>query len=465
MERTRFIFSVGRLILILLMFTASACEKWIVVPSPKTEISRDDVFKDDATATAALIDIYGQLYLGFAKGDISVIEAVYGDELLSHAPISSTQQFLPFYLNSVVPSNAITSTIWQSSYRMIYSTNLIIEGVNVSSTISNDVKAQLTGEALFLRAFCHFVLTNLFGDVPYVTTTDYRINSSIAKTLSAEVLEKIINDLVEAKRLLSETYPSAGRVRANRDVASALLARAYLYAKKYDQAENEATELINKTDRFQLQTDLNLVFLNASEEAIWQLPPSQERYTYEGFTLIIVAAPPGNVSLRDELYVAFENDDLRKSNWIGTITSTSGLTTWHYPYKYKENHLNPAGQEHSMVLRLAEQYLIRAESRAELNKLTGSNSAEMDLNIVRSRAGLPNTSAITKEQLLSAIEHERRVELFTEWGHRFFDLRRTGRADAVLGASKPNWLPYKALLPIPQTEILSNLKLKQNTGY
>jgi hypothetical protein len=116
-----------------------------------------------------------------------------------------------------------------------------------------------------------------------------------------------------------------------------------------------------------------------------------------------------------------------------------------------------------MVLRLAEQYLIRAEARARLGKVPESQA---DINAIRSRSGLSNTTAADPAALLLAIEKERQVELFSEWGHRWLDLKRTGRADAVLGAEKPtDWQPTDALYPIPQNEILSNPLLTQNLGY
>jgi hypothetical protein len=119
-----------------------------------------------------------------------------------------------------------------------------------------------------------------------------------------------------------------------------------------------------------------------------------------------------------------------------------------------------------MVLRLAEQYLIRAEARAAMNNLTG---AKADLDVIRVRAGLPRTTANTKEAILNAIAHERRIELFTEWGHRWFDLKRTGAIDSVMkniAIEKASiWNTNFKLFPIPQTEILLNSRLIQNNGY
>jgi hypothetical protein len=236
-----------------------------------------------------------------------------------------------------------------------------------------------------------------------------------------------------------------------------------LYSGDWANAEIQATEIINNISQYSLLSNLDSVFLKNSAEAIWQLSPVVE-YTNEG-SLFKFFAPPQFVALRNELYDTFEPGDLRRTNWTGSYTSSSKLTTWYFPLKYKESHINSTGAEYSMVLRLAEQYLIRAEARAQQGKLTGLNSAEYDINTIRVRAGLGNTTASAKEQLLAAIELERRVELFTEWGHRFFDLKRSGRLNAVLDPVKLNWDSTDALLPIPQAEILVNPKLTQNTGY
>jgi starch-binding outer membrane protein, SusD/RagB family len=465
---TKAIFKVCMLTLSLCI---SSCEDFIAVPPPATELVQENVFKDDATALAAMASVYSKLSDGdsFADGDfnsITLVESLYGDELNSFMPVASTTPRVEFYFNSVSPLNAIVSSTWSRCYTIIYECNRMLEGLD-QSVISATLKSQLSGEARFIRAFCHFYLVNLFGAVPLITTSDYRVTSKASRTSVTEVYADIITDLKEAKALLTDTYPSADRVRVNRGAAIALLARSYLYSEDFTNAEAQATEMINKTLQYKLATDLNNVFLKTSEEAIWQLLPKggAQNYTNEA-SLFILLAPPTRWALSNAVYEAFEPDDLRKIDWIGSITSSSGLTTWYYPFKYKENALNASGAEYSMVLRLAEQYLIRAEARAQLDKLIGENSASSDLNAIRTRAGLPNTTASSKEELLLAIEQERRVELFTEWGHRFFDLKRAGRLNTELSPIKVNWDDTDALLPLPQNELLLNSNLKpQNPGY
>ena len=92
--------------------------------------------------------------------------------------------------------------------------------------------------------------------------------------------------------------------------------------------------------------------------------------------------------------------------------------------------------------------------------------SQTDLNMIRNRAGLNNTAAITKEELLGAIMQERFLEFFTEQGHRWFDLKRRGEAENRLSAIKTNWKNTDIVLPIPETEIAVNPNLKpQNAGY
>ena len=116
-----------------------------------------------------------------------------------------------------------------------------------------------------------------------------------------------------------------------------------------------------------------------------------------------------------------------------------------------------------MVLRLAEQYLIRAEARARQSNITG---AQDDVNIIRKRAGLPPTTAFDQNSLITAIFHEFQIEFFSEWGHRWFNLKRSGLVDQILEIIKsPNWQPTDVLYPIPQSERQNDINLTQNVGY
>ncbi|HMG68727.1 MAG TPA: RagB/SusD family nutrient uptake outer membrane protein, partial [Chitinophagaceae bacterium] len=173
------------------------------------------------------------------------------------------------------------------------------------------------------------------------------------------------------------------------------------------------------------------------------------------------------VYLDSNLVNSFEINDQRKTNWIGKVTPTPpGTKTYYYPFKYKSATQNASVIEYNMMLRLAEQYLIRSEARAEQNNISG---AQGDLNVIRNRAGLLSTTANDIASLLSAILLERRHELFTEWGHRWLDLKRTGNADAVMDLACPSkggtWNTYWQLYPLPSYDLLQDPNLTQNSGY
>lgn len=453
-----------RYLVLILLFSVVSCKKFIAIDPPVSEIVRETVFADDKTATSAIVGIYSEMmstqaFVGF---DIGYYCAMSADELKLLFTNTDDNQF---EMNSLIPSNNnLMGSFWQPGYSYIWYANSVLEGLSNSTGVSPGVKTQLSAEAKFIRAFCHFYLTNLFGSIPYITSSDYRVNALAAKIPQAEVYDKIIQDLTEAQNDLSDDYISSGRVRPNRGAVTALLSRLYLYKEDWTNAEAEATKIINDS-RYQLETDLNKVFLSTSSEAIWQLMPvSPGSNTFE--QLYITSGSNGGLTLTDPLINSFEVSDNRYDDWIRSWTNSTGTITTIYPFKYKVENLNQPVTEYNMVFRLAEQYLIRAEARAMLNKLTGVNSAESDINIVRNRAGLNNTTATTQTELLEAMLRERRVELFTEWGHRWFDLKRMNKADAVLGPIKSGWQPTDIFYPIPQTELDRNKNLlPQNAGY
>ncbi|RZK62672.1 MAG: RagB/SusD family nutrient uptake outer membrane protein, partial [Pedobacter sp.] len=259
-----------------------------------------------------------------------------------------------------------------------------------------------------------------------------------------------------------------------------LQARAFLYQKKYVEAEAAATKVIDQSSIYSLGI-LESVFLKNSSETIWALQPVNVGVnTHEAGVYLLPADGPNNtypVYTSSYLMNSFEVGDDRKNKWMGSVTVKIGANTNTYPYpaKYKAAY-NPGGTtvtEYTIVLRLAEQYLIRAEAR---NEQGNSSGAAADLNTLRAKRRtvptvlIPNpladfSSSLTQNDLRIAVIHERQVELFTEWGHRWLDLKRTNRADEVLSGLKPNWRPTSILFPIPQTQILLNPSLLQNDGY
>lgn len=447
--------------LIIFLICTAGCRKFIDVGLPGTELSSEAVFDKEVTAKAVVAALYVKVQglAGHNQG-----WTVFGGFTADEA--NAAQDYLDgrqMNNNEIVPTNGIMSTLWTEYYNYIYQANVIIEGVAASQKLSMAAKAQFTGEALFMRAFSHYYLTCAFGSAAYITSTDYRANTIAARIPRQQVLDKIQEDLLAAKPLLPDNYSASNgeRTRVNRAVVNALLARIYLWKKDYANAAATAGALLDSTNTYAL-VPLNNVFLKNSREAILQFVPG---YTNNGGILegamFIIEGTPGTTYLRPEFVAAFEPGDQRRTNWVGTYSY--GATTWHYPYKYKiGNGTGNGTTEYSTTFRLAEMYLIRAEARVYLNDLGG---AKDDLDAIRSRAGLGGVTITTKDDMLLAVEKERRMELFAEWAHRWIDLNRTGRATAVLGTIKTGWEVTDSIFPVPQTEVLVNVNMRQNPGY
>ena len=451
-------------ILLLVTFSLGACKKYVEIPPPQNQLVADLVFTDSKTATAAVAGLYSRM-----NGFNNSFANFYGTLLPSSSADDfrygfANANFDEFRKNDLLASNSAINSLWEPVYSFIYHANSIIEGLADNNAVPDALKSQLVGEAKFLRAFYYFYLVNYFGDVPLVLDTDYKKNTSLPRTASAEVYASIIKDLVEAQASLSDSYPTAERTRVNKAAATALLARTYLYTEQWAQAEAEASKVIGDA-KYDLLQDLNAVFLKNSREAIWQLQTVNTSTTgvntWEGFSMVPFAVTSTPLyRLYPSLVTAFETEDKRKESWIKEFTNASG--TVHYPYKYKVRTSTPV-VEYSMVLRYAELYLIRAEARARQNNLEGALD---DLDMLRERAGLaPLPDNISQVDLLLAVENERRLELFAEWGHRWLDLKRTGRAIEVLSPLKPDITANDLLYPLPLSAILTNPALEQNPGY
>jgi hypothetical protein len=440
-----------------------ACEEFVNIDPPRTDLTKAVVFKNDATANAAMIDIYyGMMLTGFASGSTSSITyfgTFSSDEQLCYS-VDIVQEFSD---NELTQQNGFVLALWSEMFKTIFKANSLIEGIAESRSVSEGLKIQLVGEAKFIRAFCYFYLVNLFGDVPLVVTTDYITNANIPRTPSVEVYQQIIKDLIDAQNVLPRNYAFAGneRVRANSWAATALLARTYLHIEEWNSAELEATKIIQNTTLFTLVPGLDSVFHKNSTEAILQFHTTFWPNDYLTFRVYAENGGPTDGAFRPAFLNNFEANDQRLTQWVRSVDA--GGTMYFYPGKY-QNHTK--AEEYSTLFRLAEIYLIRAEARAQLdNNINGSRE---DLNTIRQRAGLGETLAHDKATLIAAIEHERIVELFTEQGLRWMDLKRTDRADAVLAPIKGStWQSTDVLYPIPLSQLLNDPAMKdaQNPGY
>lgn len=438
----------------------SSCEKFVDLGAPPTQVITGDAFASDASANSVIRGLYSTVLNINLSGTTTFFTGIAADDLQYNATDAGITEFAS---NNILNTNNNVANLWYNSYQLIKNTNNAISGLDASNSLTPLIKDQLIGEAKFFRAYAYFYLVNLYGDVPLQLRNDLYAfeDASLPRAGKQQIYDQIVSDLKDAESKMQTNYDATAspRGRANKAAASALLARVYLYQKDYQNAELYATKVLQSSDYGMPAPDKN--FQNTSNEVILQLGNLTGVTTFGANYITAATAVPG-YTLPDAVYKSFESSsttDLRKINW--TSLKTISGKNYYAITKYKV--ASGTGAEYHIMLRLAEQYLIRAEARCKLNNLSGARS---DIDAVRTRAGLTAIHSGSNEtQLLTAIETERLHEFFGEYGHRWLDLKRTERATAVLSPVKANWQSTDVLFPIPQAQILINTKLTQNPGY
>ena len=373
---------------------------------------------------------------------------------------------------------------WLGQYQQINLCNQVIANV---PTISMDasLRARYVAEVRFLRALAYFNLVRAFGGVPLHTKpaeTPDELNPT--RATRDEVYALIISDLTTAASILPAAYGNADLGRVTKGAALTLLAKAQLYQKNYAASLAASDQVL--TLGYSLVPNFYQMFRIAGEngpESVFEVQcttlPGNCDASNSYWALSQSARPQfgwGFCTPTADLANAFEPGDQRKQGTIlfrGTITpdgDSISLQNSNERYSMKAYVPNSVtkvclygADQNIRVLRYAETLLLNAEAANELGQTAKALAA---VNQVRARAGLASlASGLTQDALRQAIWQERRVELALEYGDRFFDLVRQGRAATVL-KSKGFVAGKNELFPIPLSQIqLSGGKLTQNPGY
>ena len=390
----------------------------------------------------------------------------------------------------ISPTNISFNEVWEGNFEGIGRACYAIKFLN-EMTLSPVEKDRYIGEAKFLRAYFNWNLVRVFGGVPKidkVLTSQADIEAASVRATAAEIYAFIESDLTEAAAKLPAVIPVNERGRVSKAAAQALLAKVYLYQNKWAQSKGMCDAIIGSS-QFSLLSNYAMIWREAGEfspESIWEVnaiadnpPKGIQQYTeVQGMRGSGLGDFGWGFNVPSQNLVnAYEPGDLRKAAtiltsgstlWDGFVTSNT-LPNPYYSYKAyvsrtAESYFDRGQSNKNLrVCRYGEILLIKAEVENELGNTTPAQTA---LNQIRNRAGLPNTIANTQPLLRDAIWKERRVEMAFEHD-RMFELRRTGRAAAVLQAlGKPYISPKHNLFPIPQRQIdLSGNRIMQNPGY
>jgi tetratricopeptide (TPR) repeat protein len=445
-------YSIIKLLILLLVLVAESCN--ILDTEPVQYISDQASITDEKSAESALYGLYNKLQQGNYYGGAGF----QGNIFLSggDAVWTGTWDYLNhFVTHSAKSDNVSIYDSWLAIYGTVNQANHVITKVPeiVDPGFTEAERNTFLGEALFIRALAYFDLGRTWGNVPVVLNPTSSVHDfdGVKQSTQKQVYQQVLTDLDKAETLLSTTI---NRNRVTKQTVQALKARVYLYNGDWDKAEQYATLLISSSDYALVDWPTFLKNVG-TKESIFELnfttaDPSSH---YSNWTNAAGRAQWAPNKGLYELLTSPVTGGSRKS--LIQNASTSSKLDYYIQLLW----WRPAGDNPTYILRIAEQYLIRAEARVKKStpNLAG---ALADLNAVRKRSELADSNASTASDILLAIENERRAEFAYE-PHRWFDLVRTARVGTVLGVTDQN----KWLFPIPYNDVQADKDLVQNPGY
>ncbi|WP_416865296.1 MAG: RagB/SusD family nutrient uptake outer membrane protein [Imperialibacter sp.] len=477
MKKTIAIFTV-------LILSLSSCNDFLEL-EPEYVVSETGFYKTAKDFDTGLIGAYSGLQ------DLHSLSLLYITELTTdNAEIQwsspTTAESECDEMNMTL-ANSFVGEVWSDSFTAISRANTILsklDGVDISEAL----KSQYRGEALFLRAYNYFNLVRLFGDLPLITVS-FKSPKEIAdfdmgRKPASEIYNLIVSDLTASAGFLKDVS-GLSKSRASEGAASTLLGKVYLTMGEHQLAASVLEDVMGMG--YTLEDDYAALFSPGNDElgeSIFEVKYMSgnvgegNRFSSVFFpALFNLGMFPGNmqgngrINPTSDVASAYETGDARRPVSIADSVRLLDGTYGDYLAGLKfvdftTGILGDGGVNYTS-LRYADVLLMYAEA---LNELSRTDDAHEYLNMVRERADLDALAGLSKADFSLALERERRVEFFNE-GHRWFDLLRTGRLQTVMNAhfaAKGQSFTvenYELLMPIPQRELDIDVNLAQNDGY
>lgn len=439
-------------LVVLLALHVTACQDELEL-QPAQSVSEDLALNSDRNVKAVLIGAYDELGVDdvFGGNTLRNSELLGGDgEIRWVGTFNGPREIF----NKVITvGNGDVTEVWLESYETI---NIVNNVLSALSIVNEDDRGSVEGEALFIRSILYFELVRLYAKpyeagqantqpgVPLILAPTRGITdeNKVARSTVEEVYTQIIGDLTKAASQL----PDDNEWRASSGAATALLARIYLQQGNYAAARDAANQVIASGD-YSLLSNYADVFgrdENSNEDIF-----SIQVTTQDGINSMTTFFSIQDFGGRDgdiEILPAHLNLYNAADDRLALFFEANGGVT--YSGKWNNQFGNIT------LIRLAEMYLIRAESNFRLSTTVGATPLA-DYNVIRTRAGLPPATSITLEEIL----RERRRELAHE-GFKIHDVKRLKQNVGSLAYNAD-----KLVFPIPAREIEANPNLTQNTGY
>ena len=466
---------------------STACSKFLD-KQPIATLDAGSFFQTQDDAIQAVNAGYKYLTLSntnnnfyWAFGTLASDEAITGGD-------GSRQGLTDIDALTHTPRTDEINSFWKLNYNGITQCNLVLDKIK-TITFDPAIQNRVTGEALFLRAYYYFLLTQVFGDVPLFTTIVAPEKLKTPRTPKANIYTQILADCDLASSLLPVNYTSTDVGRATRGAALGLAAKICIYQKNWSKVI-EYTTKIKALNTYALMPDYQDNFRKTTQnntESVWEIQHTNlglnvgNSLNQWWYSKKIVGGY-GFAEVTQNFVNAFETDDPRlkftvvmnNDDYFGVVYKNSFSSTHFSPRKFLQPDSTVTqkadGDINYTAIRFDEVLLFEAEALTELNRVI---EAQVPLELVRNRARLqcrdakscvstlPKITTTDQQTMRDAVRHERQVELGFEF-HRFFDLVRWGIASKYI----PEFIVGKnEVFPIPQIEIDLNPNLVQNPNY
>jgi hypothetical protein len=474
--------SAMRLTIILVLFQLSGCEA-ILDKEPIAILDAGSFFQTENDAVQSINAAYNPLLFNNANNNfLWAFAEVTGDAAIPGGD-GSRPGIVEMETFSYTPRTEELNSYWKLQFKGITQCNLVLDNI-VKVNMPEGSKNQIIGEALFLRSYYYFLLTQVFGDVPLYLKVTPPDQLKIKKSSKADIYKQISSDCDKATNLLPLSHNGSNTGRVTKGAALALAAKVSLYVNDYNKVL-EYTSKIKALNTYKLVKDYRENFMKLSQnntESVWEIQHTNLelgvgnfinqwwasiKFLGYGFAevtpLYVSVFEPNDPRLK--FTVAMNNDP-----YFGLIYKNSFSSTTYSPRKFlqpnSELTQKADGDINYPAIRYAEVLLWEAEALIELGRM---QEALAPLETVRARARaqtavpgtLPAITSTNQVTLRQAVRRERQTELGFEL-HRFFDLVRWG----IAVESLPGFQKGKhEVFPIPQTEIDLNPSLLQNPNY
>jgi len=503
----------------LILGVVFACDDSVLDKTNPNGVTVDGYYKNASELTSAVTSVYSMLKANnLVAREWFFLHDLRSDDMAAGGGQLETPRN-QLLLGTYDSGNSVMGTVWLAYYRLIHRANSVVDNSEKATDLAAAAKARLLAEARFLRAYSYYELVSMWGGVPLYKNYVQSVDGSLPRSTDAEVFAFVISELQAIQADLPTTYNAANQGRVTKGAAQMLLARTFMQQGDYQNAKTELLKVYN-SNVYALVDNYNDNFLEETEfnkESIFEVNffPSGGVYNWDGdgngatagtetvrtqeysgigWRNVIPSnsllnefehAAKGDAKTDPRLDDSFYFTGEKYNNGASTLTDgqqngnssvLNGVTqkvSWQkYSLMYKMNESFLTGGINQRIMRFAETILSLAEVENELGNIP---QAVKYLNMIRARksVSMPEYPTAkfpvsTKDQVFTAIVHERRVETNGEQ-IRNRDLLRWRKQNKLKTEPLTYFQAKKhELLPIPQQEVDNNPKIEladQNPGY